>query len=121
MAQGAEGDVMRISMAGQGAEEELRSLRSWLMESPEIRRHARISWEAEAPKQGEMGGGTIETLKLITDNFWQIATFSLSFAAWRRTRTRNPSVTIEHNGRRVTIEGHDSGTVERIVQALSEE
>ncbi|MER6315052.1 hypothetical protein ABT237_14930 [Streptomyces sp. NPDC001581] len=112
---------MRISMVGQGAEEELRSLRSWLLETPEIRRHARISWATETPKQGEMGGGTIETLQLVTDNFWQIATFSLAYATWRKTRTRNTSVTIEYNGRRMTIEGHDNHTVERIAQELGEE
>jgi hypothetical protein len=111
---------MRVSMVGDGAEEELRSLRAWLLESPEIRQHARISWEAEEPKPGEMGGGsTFEAIKLVTDNLWQIATFALSYAAWKKTRTRNPSVTIEHDGRRITIEGEDSGMVERIAQELA--
>lgn len=116
-----DGDVMRISMVGEGAEEELRSLRSWLLESPEIRQRAKISWEIEEPKAGEMGGGTFEAIQLVTDNLWQTVTFALSYAAWRKTRTRNPSVTIEHNDKRVTIEGGDSRTVESIVQALSQD
>ncbi|MFJ4242790.1 hypothetical protein ACIP17_19505 [Streptomyces iakyrus] len=105
-------------MVGHGADEELRSLRSWLLETPEIRRHARISWQTGDPSPTEMGAGAVETLQLITDNFWQIATFSLSYAAWRSTRRRAPRVTIEYNGNSVTIEGSDDETAERIVQAL---
>ncbi|MFE2477844.1 hypothetical protein [Streptomyces sp. NPDC059389] len=112
---------MRISMVGQGAEDELRSLRVWLLESPEIHRHARITWESQEPRQGEMGGITTETLQLITDNFWQLSTFALSYATWRKTRSRNTSATIEHNGRRVTIEGHDEEAVQRIIRELGDE
>ncbi|MEU6909621.1 hypothetical protein ABZ935_30490 [Streptomyces coeruleorubidus] len=113
--------MMRISMVGHGADEELRSLRSWLLETPEIRTHARISWQTSEPGPAEMGAGAVETLQLITDNFWQIATFSLSYAAWRNTRHRSPRVTIEYNGNSVTIEGSDDETAERIIQALANE
>ncbi|WP_411148382.1 effector-associated constant component EACC1 [Streptomyces sp. A30] len=113
--------MMRISMVGPGADEELRSFRSWLLESPEIRQHAKISWETAKPGPGEMGAGALDTLQLITDNFWQVATFSLSYIAWRNTRKKSPRVTIEHNGKIVTIEGGDSATVEGITRALTEE
>jgi hypothetical protein len=112
---------MRISMVGSGADEELRSFRSWLLETPEIRQHAKISWETSEPEPGEMSAGALETLQLITDNFWQITTFSLSYAAWRKTRMRSPQVTIEYNGKVVTLEGYDSAAVDRIIQALTEE
>jgi hypothetical protein len=113
--------MMRISMVGSGADEELRSFRSWLLDTPEIRQHAKISWETAEPDPGEMGAGALETLQLITDNFWQIATFSLSYAAWRETRTRSPRVIIEYNDKVVTLEGSDNAAVERIIQALTEE
>ncbi|WP_234316366.1 MULTISPECIES: hypothetical protein [unclassified Streptomyces] len=112
---------MRISMTGSHAEEELRSLRAWLLESPEIRQRAQISWETSPPKPGEMGGTTFEVLQLVTDNLWQTGTFALAYATWRKTRTRNHSVTIEYNGRQVTIEGDDSAAVERIAQAFDQE
>ncbi|MEU5701408.1 hypothetical protein ACFFS2_01155 [Streptomyces aurantiacus] len=113
--------MMRISMDGPGADGELRSFRSWLLETPDIRNHAKISWVTVDPDAGEMGAGTLETLQLITDNFWQIATFSLSYAAWRNTRAKSPRVTIEHDGKIVTVEGSDNDTIERIIQALTEE
>ncbi|MFF0117340.1 effector-associated constant component EACC1 [Streptomyces prasinus] len=112
---------MRISMVGPGADEELRSFRSWLLDTPEIRQHAKISWQTTEPQPGDMGAGALDTLQLITDNFWQIATFSLSYVAWRKTRARSPRVTIEHNGRVVTIESDDSASVERITRALTDE
>ncbi|MFF7259764.1 hypothetical protein ACFZCL_05635 [Streptomyces sp. NPDC008159] len=112
--------MMRISMEGPSADDELRSLRSWLLDTPEMRQHAKIQWESASPNASEMGGGALDTLQLVTDNFWQIATFSLTYATWKKTRTRSPRVTIEYNGRTVTVEGDDSETVERIVQALTE-
>ncbi|MEW2509774.1 hypothetical protein [Streptomyces sp. NPDC046870] len=108
-------------MVGPGADEELRSFRSWLLETPEIRQHAKISWVTTEPRPGEMGAGTLDTLQLVTDNFWQITTFSLSYLAWRKTRKRPSQVTIEHNGKVVTLEGGDSATVEGIMRALTEE
>ncbi|WP_443066999.1 effector-associated constant component EACC1 [Streptomyces sp. NBC_01261] len=108
-------------MVGQGADEELRSLRSWLLESPEVRRHAKISWENPALPAGTMGTDALSVLQLATDNVWQIATFSISYAAWRKTRTRSPRVTLEYNGNSVIIEGCDPEMVERIIRSLSEE
>ncbi|MFD9336445.1 hypothetical protein ACFWBF_18880 [Streptomyces sp. NPDC060028] len=112
---------MRIGMIGHGSEEELRSLREWLLESPEIRRHTRIAWDFEEPQPGEMSGGTVAAIQLITDNLWQIATFALSYATWRKTRSRNTSVTIEHNGRRLGIESNEEDTVNRIIRELGDE
>ncbi|WP_432179652.1 effector-associated constant component EACC1 [Streptomyces sp. NBC_00063] len=113
--------MMQIRMDGPGADQELRSLRTWLLETPAIRQHAKVSWAVTAPQHEEMGAGALDTLQLITDNFWQITTFSLSYAAWRKTRTRSPRVTIECNGKTVTIEGGDDEAVERLIQALTEE
>ncbi|MGW5598362.1 effector-associated constant component EACC1 [Streptomyces rochei] len=112
---------MRISMVGQGAEEELRSLRAWLLEDPNVRRHAKVSWETSQPQPGTMGADAFAVLQLVTDNFWQITTFSVTYAAWRKTRTRSPRVTIEHDGKSVTIEGSDAETLERIIRSLGEE
>ncbi|CDR06555.1 predicted protein [Streptomyces iranensis] len=112
--------VIRISMQGRGAEEELRSLRTWLLETPEVRQHSKISWDATAPEPGEMGSGTTEILQLVTDNVWQATTFALAYISWRSTRRRAPKVTIEHNGNRLAIEG-DEESVQRIVRALTRE
>lgn len=106
-------------MEGVGAESELQSFRMWLLETPEIRQHAKISWVTPPPDPGEMGSGTVETLQLITDNLWQMATFALAYATWRNTRRRAPTVTIEHEGVTVVVEGHDEEAALRITRALT--
>ncbi|MEU6140115.1 hypothetical protein ABZ848_07090 [Streptomyces sp. NPDC047081] len=106
-------------MEGAYAESELRSFRTWLSETPEIRRHAQLSWVAPVPKPGEMGSGTVEALQLVTDNLWQVAAFALAYATWRKTRRRTPTVTIEHDGTTLVIEGHDEASVVRITRALT--
>ncbi|MDX3851764.1 effector-associated constant component EACC1 [Streptomyces sp. AK02-01A] len=108
-------------MEGQGAEEELRSLRTWFLETPDIRRHAKISWETPAPEPGGMSGGAVEILQLITDNVWQATTFALAYTSWRATRRNTPRVTIEHNGNTLVIEGHDEESAQRIARALTRE
>ncbi|WP_149511537.1 effector-associated constant component EACC1 [Streptomyces apricus] len=112
---------MRISMVGRGAEEELRSLRTWLLEDPKVRQHSKVFWETSQPQPGAMGADAFSVLQLVTDNFWQISTFSITYAAWRKTRTQAPRVTIEHNGKSVTIEGSDTETLERMIRSLSAE
>ncbi|MGW4285949.1 effector-associated constant component EACC1 [Streptomyces sp. NPDC004673] len=113
--------MLCISMAGQGADEELRSLRAWILESPKVRRHAKIRWKISPPQEHQMGVGALDALQLITENLWQIANFSLSYIAWRKTRNRSPQVTIEYNGKSVKIEGSDTEAIERIIRSLGEE
>ncbi|MFI2346671.1 hypothetical protein ACH492_06350 [Streptomyces sp. NPDC019443] len=111
--------IVQIGMTGPGADEELRSFRAWLVETPEMRQHCKISWVTPPPAPGEMGSGTVEILQLITDNFWQVTTFALAYSTWRRTRRSAPTVTIEHNGTAFTIDGHDEEAVQRIARALT--
>lgn len=108
-------------MAGPSEIDELRSFRTWLLETPEIRQHCEISWVARPPTLNEMGGDTVDVLQLVTDNFWQVSTFALAFTTWRRTRYRASTITIEHNDTIVTIEGNDEQAAQRIVSALMTE
>lgn len=112
--------IIRLTMDGDGAEEELRSLCEWLLNDPDIRNHARVSWESAPPKPGEMGAA--EWLQVITDNGWQVANFTVAYLTWRQTRPIAPEVTIERNGVTVTVKGADDTEIaERIAAAFSRE
>jgi hypothetical protein len=113
--------VIRISMDGPGADEELRSLRAWLEDSPDVGRNAVMSWQIATPQTGYMGAGAIEWLELVTSNTWSAASFALAYAAWCRSRRLSPAVTIEHNGVTLSLDGADAETVARITRMLAEE
>ncbi|WP_406264413.1 hypothetical protein OH779_14570 [Actinacidiphila glaucinigra] len=112
--------LMRLRVDGEGAEDELRSLREWLLDDPDIRYYATISWDSAPPEPGEMGA--TEWLQLVTDNGWQVANFAVAYLAWRRTRRSGCELTIERNGITVTIKGiSDTEIAEHIERSLSGE
>ncbi|MER7772956.1 hypothetical protein [Kitasatospora sp. NPDC096140] len=111
--------AFRIKIDGIGAEDEIRSLREWLEVKPEIRQHATIAWHTEPTTPGHMSGGAMEWLQFVTDNAWNAANFTLAYIAWRKTRRNPPTVVIETNGTRVSIEGSDAEVAAQIALALS--
>ncbi|MEO3752593.1 hypothetical protein [Streptomyces sp. B6B3] len=112
---------IRISMDGAGAAEELRSLREWLNDTPEVSRNAIISWEASPPKAGRMGTGAMDWIQLVTGNAWSAASFALAYVAWRRSRRATPTARIEHDGVVLSLDGADDETIVRITRALTQE
>ena len=112
--------AIEIRMSGLNAEEELRSLYAWLQEEPEVRRSAQVSLASGSaePVEGQMGG-TVDIIQLIVDDGFQALNFALAYAAWRGTRARRPSVTIEHGGSKVTLDDADPDSVRKIADALS--
>jgi hypothetical protein len=113
--------MIRISMDGIGAAEELRSLRAWLNDTPEVSQNAIISLEVAPPIAGRMGAGAMELVQLVTGNAWSAASVALANEAWRRSRRLNPMVTIEHDDVVLSVHGADAETVARIRRALTQE
>ncbi|WP_353963592.1 hypothetical protein [Streptomyces sp. NBC_00120] len=112
--------LMRLRVDSEGAEDELRSLCEWLLDDPDIRHYATISWDSTPPQPGEMGA--TEWLQLVTDNGWQVANFTMAYLAWRGTRRNGCELTIERNGVTVKIKGISDVEVSgHIARALSGE
>ncbi|MBB5775044.1 effector-associated constant component EACC1 [Nonomuraea jabiensis] len=106
-----------IQFDGRGSEQELRSLREWLIDDPEMRRHAKIRLGGAPVEDGEMGSA-LEVIELITNSGFQAITFALAYVSWRSTRPAKPSATIEHNGMKIVLSDGDPETVEKIVRML---
>ncbi|MFI9836321.1 hypothetical protein ACIHFD_04770 [Nonomuraea sp. NPDC051941] len=106
-----------IRFDGSGSEQELRSLRGWLMDDPEVRRHTKIRLGGAPVEDGEMGSA-LEVIELITNSGFQVLTFALAYVSWRSTRPAKPSITIEYNGAKIVLEEGDPETVEKIVRML---
>jgi len=109
---------IRVYMAGDQAEQELRSLLTWLRDEADVRRYARMSLESAQPAVGEMGGA-LEAIKLVTDEGFQIANFALALLSWRATRSKRPEVTIKRDGVEISLAEADPEAIEKIVAALS--
>jgi hypothetical protein len=107
---------INIRIDGNG-DDELRSLHNWLLDEPGIRRHAKIQLVAGEPGPGEMGT-TLEIIKLATESGFQVMNLALAFAAWRQTRPKKTSVTIERDGTTVTLSDADSDEVGKIIKAI---
>jgi Effector Associated Constant Component 1 len=109
--------MINIRMTGDGADEELRSLQSWLQEDDDVRRYSLISLSMKPPKAGEMGGA-LEAIKVIADEGFQVANLALALSAWRVTRRKRPAITIEHDNEVVSIKEGDLRDAKEIADEL---
>ncbi|MFF0775875.1 hypothetical protein ACFYUK_43785 [Nonomuraea wenchangensis] len=108
---------IRMRFDGDHSEQELQSLRQWLLDDPEVRRHARVRLGGPPVQDGEMGSA-LDVIELIVDSGFEALNFALAYVAWRATRPAKPSVTIEHDGTKIVLADGDPETVEKIVRAL---
>nr|WP_128806409.1 hypothetical protein [Streptomyces sp. Termitarium-T10T-6] len=101
------------------AEEELRSLYTWLLSDPELRRHARLSLaSSRAPEPGAQGD-MIDVLSLVLGTGLNTGALALSIATWRSTRPRQMTVTLERSdGSSVTVTATSHQEVQRAVETL---
>ncbi|SNR93482.1 hypothetical protein SAMN05216276_1001311 [Streptosporangium subroseum] len=106
-----------IQFDGSGSEQELRSLHGWLLDDPDVRRHAKVLLSGAPPSDGEMGSA-LEVIKLITDGGFQTLTLALAYVSWRSTRPAKPHVTIERDGTKIVLSDDDPEAIEKIVRML---
>lgn len=117
--------VLELGVAGVGAEEaerELRSLRDWLRDDDDVRRGAVISLEAGEPETGAMGAA-FEVIKLVLDSGFSLGNLALAYAGWRATRqARDGFELVVRNGNTmVTISAPDAQEAEKQLRALVRE
>ncbi|MGW0394313.1 effector-associated constant component EACC1 [Streptomyces sp. NPDC003042] len=84
-----------ILSAGREDDDELRSLRAWLREDPELR--GAVIWEADRDEPGTMGS-VLEAVHVIVTDAAAFGSFAVSLAAWLGTR-RSRSWRIRRDGR----------------------
>jgi hypothetical protein len=110
---------MRVEVRVEPADDELRSLLTWLRRDPDIRRTATLEMRAKSPREGEMGA-VADVLQLVTENGWNAANFTLALAAWKQTRPRASRVTVRHDDLVDALTDCSDEQVERITQLLQE-
>jgi hypothetical protein len=112
------GDAVRVRVrVADGAADESRSLRSWLRDEPEVRRHGEPATPADDTAPGQMGTG-IEVLSLVLGSGLSAAQLVMSIIMWRAARGQPIRVIIERGNREVTVDTDDPGEAEAIAAKL---
>ncbi|MFJ9668482.1 hypothetical protein ACIRPP_28355 [Streptomyces sp. NPDC101219] len=128
---------MKASNSGQGvpvrlrlstgevaaAEEELRSLHTWLSADPHARRHADLRWDTAGRMPDGGMGGLLDVLSLVIGSGFSAASLAVSVTQWRATRGGNaPAVSVEGpDGARVTISDVSADEAERLLRIVLSE
>jgi hypothetical protein len=102
-------------------EQELIYLHRWFTEDPEVSRNSVIRLAQRVPSQpGEMGGAFEAIIAILSDGT-ALGSLIISFLAWRDSRPRPPTVSIECRGITVNLSEGSPETVRRMVAALTEQ
>ncbi|MFD5130600.1 effector-associated constant component EACC1 [Streptomyces olindensis] len=110
----------QMKLEGDGADEELRSLYTWLLDDSNIRRLARPELRATAPRPGDMGANADFIYFTVTTGL-TLTQMIGAYLAWRKTRRRQSGVTIERDGTSITLSSIDEESIRAAVRALEGE
>ncbi|MGP3921111.1 hypothetical protein OHA25_13525 [Nonomuraea sp. NBC_00507] len=108
---------INIRIAGDHAEQELRSLYDWLRDEPNVRQHAEIRLVSKELNSDEMGD-TLDLISLIVTSSLQVPTLVDVISGWIGTRRGRPKVTIERGEMRVEVSGTSAEEVVKILNAM---
>ncbi|MEU8629040.1 hypothetical protein [Streptomyces sp. NPDC048669] len=111
---------MRVDIHVDGSDAELRSLYRWLRDEPELRRTAEISLAGPDAEPGDMGT-VLDIVQLVTGNAWSAASFAVSVAAWKQSRSRPPRVTVQRGAMEITLTDCNQEEVRRIVALFTDQ
>ncbi|GAA5211318.1 MULTISPECIES: effector-associated constant component EACC1 [Streptomyces] len=111
-----------LRIAGDSAEDEIRSLFNWLLLDRVVRRAARVEMgSSSAPIPGQQGA-VLDLVSLALSNGISAASLGMSIASWRATRPQEPTITVERSdGGKVTITGTSREEAQLLVQQLLDE
>jgi Effector Associated Constant Component 1 len=112
--------LVRVRVAD-GSIDESRSLRTWLRDEPEVRRHGDPRVPADVPATGDgtrMGAG-IDVLTLVLGPGLSAAQLVVSIIMWRASHGKPVRVIIERDGREVPVDTDDPAQAEAIATKIT--
>jgi adenosine deaminase len=110
----------RVVIEGRFIGEDLRRLTQWLRDDELVGDEAHVALSSAPSSPADMGTA-FDAIQLTVDSGFQVANLVLAIAVWRGSRSNPPTVAIERNGTRVTVDSDDPAIVARIAAALADE
>ncbi|MGJ5828966.1 effector-associated constant component EACC1 [Streptomyces ossamyceticus] len=108
-----------LRIAGDAAEDEIRSLHAWLLLDRIVRRQASVEMGSSSPPVSGQQGAVLDLISLVLSNGISAASLGVSIASWRATRPQEPTITVERpDGSKVTITGSSRDEAQRLVEQL---
>ncbi|MGI5196425.1 effector-associated constant component EACC1 [Streptomyces sp. CA-288835] len=108
-----------LRIAGDSAEDDVRSLYEWLLLDRTVRREARVEMASSSVPVPGQQGAVLDLVSLVLGSGISAASLGVSIASWRATRPREPSITVERaDGRKVTITGTSQQEAQRLIEQL---
>ncbi|MEW2353345.1 hypothetical protein [Spirillospora sp. NPDC029432] len=107
--------LIKVRIDGRYADEELRSLYTWLRQEPEIRRNVELDLATEGPLEGKMGDG-LDLITLAVTGTLAFPAFIHTIANWRHNRRREYQVTVEIGDKKVVVPDADKDLILKIVE-----
>ncbi|MFJ2155357.1 hypothetical protein [Streptomyces sp. NPDC087856] len=122
VARGNRGLRVRLNLVFQDVqvpEAELRSLHMWLMADTAARRHAKPVLGTSRPLPPGAQGSTVDLVSLVVSSGFNAASLAMSVVAWRATRPRRPTVTVDRaDGLTITISDSSAEEAQRLIELL---
>ncbi|MFE2639632.1 hypothetical protein ACFXKX_23075 [Streptomyces scopuliridis] len=108
-----------VRCASEIAEDELRSLNTWLIADRNARRHVRSELGSARPAMPGHQGDGIDILSLVLSTGFSGASLAVSIATWRATRPKPPALVLERSdGTTVEITGHSPEEAAQLMRRL---
>jgi hypothetical protein len=113
---------IQIRCIGEDAETGCGDLYRWLLDDPDARRNAHLELSNISPAEGDLG--VVDLLQLVLGSGFSAAALGVSIAQWRqqiRGVASRFTMSIEKDGRKVTVSGSNPEEVERAIEELSKD
>ncbi|WP_443059897.1 effector-associated constant component EACC1 [Streptomyces sp. NBC_00467] len=113
---------MTLQIAGNSAEDDVRSLYDWLLLDRTIRRQTRVEMASSSVPLPGQQGAVLDLVSLVLGSGISAGSLGVSIASWRATRPQEPAITVERaDGTKVTITGTTRDEAQRLIEQLLDE
>jgi len=110
---------LMLAVGGSANQEQLQSLRDWLLADRAVRQYANAELGESQPAVAGRQGPAFDVVSLAISSGFSASSLGVAIASWRASRPDQPAVTIERsNGAKITFSGSLTEEDQQLLLAL---